>query len=69
MPAMGLSQKAGTNNTIKNLNTLITNEIDNSTSSSSDLVTARSLAAAQVANAIHKVTPRAIVAVVDKIHS
>jgi len=54
--AVGLSQKAGTNNTVKNLNTLITNEIDNSTSSSSDLGTTKSLAAAQIANAIHKVT-------------
>ncbi|MGA9843966.1 MAG: hypothetical protein WBQ25_16810 [Nitrososphaeraceae archaeon] len=54
--AMGITQKAGANNTVTNLNALITNEIDNSTSSSSSLETTRSLAGAQVANAIHKVT-------------
>jgi hypothetical protein len=54
--AMGLTQKAGANNSATNLNALITNEIDNSTSSSSSLETTRSLAGAQVANAIHKIT-------------
>jgi hypothetical protein len=54
--AMGLTQKAGANNTATNLNALITNEIDNSTSSSSSLETTKSLAGAQVANAIHKIT-------------
>jgi hypothetical protein len=54
--AMGLTQKAGVNNTATNLNALITNEIDNSTSSSSSLETTKSLAGAQVANAIHKIT-------------
>jgi hypothetical protein len=54
--AMGLTQKAGENNSATNLNALITNEIDNSTSSSSSLETTRSLAGAQVANAIHKIT-------------
>lgn len=53
---MGLTQKAGVNNTATNLNALITNEIDNSTSSSSSLETTKSLAGAQVANAIHKIT-------------
>jgi hypothetical protein len=53
---MGLTQKAGANNSATNLNALITNEIDNSTSSSSSLETTRSLAGAQVANAIHKIT-------------
>jgi hypothetical protein len=54
--AMGLTQKAGSNNSATNLNALITNEIDNSTSSSSNLETTRSLAGTQVANAIHKIT-------------
>lgn len=54
--AVGLTQKAGANNTATNLNALITNEIDNSTSSSSSLETTKSLAGAQVANAIHKIT-------------
>ena len=54
--AMGLTQKAGANNSATNLNALITNEIDNSTSSSSSLETTRSLTGAQVANAIHKIT-------------
>jgi len=54
--ALGLTQKAGVNNTATNLNALITNEIDNSTSSSSSLETTKSLAGAQVANAIHKIT-------------
>jgi hypothetical protein len=53
--AMGLSQKAGSNNIGTNLNALIANEIDNSTSSSVNLETTKSLACAQVANAIHKV--------------
>jgi hypothetical protein len=34
---MDLTQKAGVNNTVTNLNALITNEIDNSTSSTSRL--------------------------------
>lgn len=54
--AIGLTQKAGANNSATNLNALITNEIDNSTSSSSSIDTTRSLAGAQVANAIHKIT-------------
>jgi hypothetical protein len=54
--AMGLTQKAGANNTATILSAFITNEIDNSTSSSSSLETTRSLAGAQVANAIHKIT-------------
>jgi len=53
---MGLPQKAGSNNIGTNLNALIANEIDNSTSLSSNLETTKSLAGAQVANAIHKVT-------------
>lgn len=54
--AMGIAQKADVNNTATNLNALITNEIDNSTSRSSSLETTRSLAAAQIANAVHKIT-------------
>jgi hypothetical protein len=54
--AIGLTQKAAANNSATNLNALITNEIDNSTSSSSNLETTRSLAGAQVSNAIHKIT-------------
>ena len=51
--ALGLTQKAGVNNTATNLNALITNEIDNSTSRpQASLETTKSLAGAQVANAI-----------------
>ena len=53
---MGIPQKANVNNTGTNLNALITNEIDNSTSRSSTLETTKSLAAAQIANAVHKIT-------------
>lgn len=49
--AMGLTQKAGANNTETNLNALIINEIDNSTSRSSSLETTKSLAGTQVTNA------------------
>jgi hypothetical protein len=54
--AIGIPQKADVNNTATNLNALITNEIDNSTSRSSSLETTKSLAAAQIANAVHKIT-------------
>ena len=42
--AIGIPQKADVNNTATNLNALITNEIDNSTSRSSSLETTKSLA-------------------------
>jgi hypothetical protein len=54
--AMGLTQKAGANNTATNINALIINEIDNSTSRSSSLETTKSLVGAQIASAIHKLT-------------